>query len=59
MARVFLQRVSDALDWLYEFRIPIVLVILLVLMFAFHSCEFRISIDSRPSETTTEQGARK
>jgi hypothetical protein len=36
-------------DWAYEFRIPIITVILLAMLIGFHNCEFRVSIDSRPS----------
>lgn len=43
------------IDWLYEFRVLIVCLILVFLMFAFRGCEVRVSIDSRPSGTVQQK----
>ena len=52
---LLLDLLDATIDWLYEFRIPIICVILLVLMFAFRGCEVRVSIDSRPSQTVQQK----
>jgi len=50
---------DEMLDWFYEFRVLIAALVLIFLLLAFHGCEVRVSIDSRPSQGGSETAGPK
>jgi len=45
--------------WVIEFRVMIGALIFIILLLSFHSCEIRVSIDSRPSQGGAETAGPK
>jgi len=46
-------------DWLYEFRILIIALALVICLLTLHNCQFRISLDSRSTQGGPETAGSK